>query len=71
VGRDRPVVFDELMAAPLVLRHKDVSAALRRRRIQNRFFSPAAGARYAARVLPVARRGFVQHGTEALHVLLS
>jgi len=29
MGRDRPVVFDDLMAAPLVLRHKDVSAALR------------------------------------------
>ncbi len=87
VGRDRPVVFDELMAAPLVLRHKDVSAALRspamfstgfygvgpmatamiaqhgaehsrQRRIQNRFFSPAASARYAERVLPVARREF-------------
>ncbi len=29
LGRDRPVAFDELMAAPLVLRHKDVSAALR------------------------------------------
>ncbi|WP_020524459.1 cytochrome P450 [Catelliglobosispora koreensis] len=28
-GRERPVVFDELMGAPLVLRHKDVSAALR------------------------------------------
>jgi cytochrome P450 len=29
MGRDRPVVFDDLMAAPVVLRHKDVSAALR------------------------------------------
>ncbi|GAA3288982.1 cytochrome P450 [Dactylosporangium vinaceum] len=29
IGRDRPVVFDELMGAPLVLRHRDVSAALR------------------------------------------
>lgn len=29
IGRDRPVVFDELMGAPLVLRHTDVSAALR------------------------------------------
>jgi cytochrome P450 len=29
MGQDRPVVFDELMAAPLVLRHKDVSVALR------------------------------------------
>lgn len=29
MGRDRPVVFDDLMAAPLVLRHKDVSTALR------------------------------------------
>lgn len=29
MGRNRPVVFDEHMAAPLVLRHKDVSAALR------------------------------------------
>jgi cytochrome P450 len=84
VGRDDPVVFDELMAAPLVLRHKDVSAALRnstlfstgfygsppletaiiaqngpehvrQRRIHNRFFSPAASARYAERVAVVAR----------------
>jgi cytochrome P450 len=29
IGRDQPVVFDELMGAPLVLRHRDVSAALR------------------------------------------
>jgi cytochrome P450 len=29
IGRDQPVVFDEFMAAPLVLRHKDVSSALR------------------------------------------
>lgn len=29
IGRDRPVVVDELMGAPLVLRHRDVSAALR------------------------------------------
>ncbi|MFI5915242.1 cytochrome P450 [Dactylosporangium sp. NPDC051541] len=29
IGRDRPVVFDELMGAPLVLRHQHVSAALR------------------------------------------
>jgi cytochrome P450 len=87
IGRDRPVVFDELMAAPLVLRHKDVSAALRNpatfstafygvgpmagsmiaqngpehgrlRRVQNRFFSPAASARYTERVVPVARREF-------------
>jgi hypothetical protein len=29
IGRDRPVVFDELMGAPVVLRHRDVSAALR------------------------------------------
>jgi cytochrome P450 len=29
MGKERPVVFDELMAAPLVLRHKDVSVALR------------------------------------------
>ncbi len=29
IGRGRPVVFDELMGAPLVLRHKDVSAGLR------------------------------------------
>jgi cytochrome P450 len=79
MGKARPVVFDELMAAPLVLRHKDVSVALRnggmfstafygvppmelsmiaqngpehmrQRRIHNRFFSPAASARYADRV---------------------
>src|SRR3990170_1868626 len=36
-GRDRPVVFDDLMAAPVVLRHKDVSAALRNGAV----FSPA------------------------------
>src|SRR5436190_2229065 len=29
IGRERPVVFDERMGAPLVLRHKDVAAALR------------------------------------------
>jgi cytochrome P450 len=29
IGKDRPVVVDELMGAPLVLRHRDVSAALR------------------------------------------
>lgn len=29
IGREQPVIFDELMSAPLVLRHKDVSAALR------------------------------------------
>src|SRR4051794_4345700 len=29
IGRSRPVVFDGLMGAPLVLRHHDVSAALR------------------------------------------
>lgn len=29
LGRETPVVFDELMNAPLVLRHRDVSAALR------------------------------------------
>lgn len=29
LGRERPVVFDQRMGAPLVLRHKDVSAALR------------------------------------------
>jgi cytochrome P450 len=28
-GRATPVVYDELMAAPLVLRHRDVSAAMR------------------------------------------
>jgi cytochrome P450 len=87
IGRDTPVVYDELMAAPLVLRHHDVSAALRdanrfstefygvgpmaqamiahngaeharQRRIYNRFFSPAASARYAARVTPIADRTF-------------
>lgn len=87
IGRTRPVVFDELMAAPLVLRHKDVSAALRdsasfstrfygtgpmatsmiaqngaeharQRRIHNRFFSPAASARYAQRIEPIAHRTF-------------
>jgi cytochrome P450 len=84
IGRDEAVVFDELMAAPLVLRHRDVAAALRdsavfstgfygsppfetaiiaqngpehvrQRRIHNRFFSPAASARYAERVAVVAR----------------
>lgn len=83
MGRAEPVVYDELMAAPLVLRHRDVSRALRdsttfstefygvgplatamiahngpehtrQRRIYNRFFSPAASARYAARVTPIA-----------------
>ena len=29
LGREQPVIFDEFMAAPLVLRHGDVSAALR------------------------------------------
>jgi cytochrome P450 len=29
LGREHPVIFDEFMAAPLVLRQKDVSAALR------------------------------------------
>jgi cytochrome P450 len=29
IGRERPVVFDELMGAPLVLRHHDVSVGLR------------------------------------------
>ncbi|MBV1850552.1 cytochrome P450 [Catellatospora tritici] len=29
LGRQQPVVFDELMNAPLVLRHRDVAAALR------------------------------------------
>jgi cytochrome P450 len=87
MGRDAPVVYDELMAAPLVLRHRDVSAALRnattfstefyglgpmstamiahngpeharQRRIHNRFFSPVASARYAARVTPIAERTF-------------
>lgn len=29
LGREHPVVFDEFMAAPLVLRHRDVVAALR------------------------------------------
>lgn len=29
LGRERPVVFDEYMGAPLVLRHADVSAVLR------------------------------------------
>ncbi|MEV4410792.1 cytochrome P450 [Catellatospora sp. NPDC049609] len=29
IGRRQPVVFDELMNAPLVLRHRDVAAALR------------------------------------------
>ncbi|MEU8080648.1 cytochrome P450 [Catellatospora citrea] len=29
LGRQEPIVFDELMNAPLVLRHRDVSAALR------------------------------------------
>jgi len=84
LGQEQPVVHDQLMAAPVVLRHKDVSAALRnaatfstafygtppletsmiaqhgaeharQRRIHNRFFSPAASARYAERVRTVAR----------------
>jgi cytochrome P450 len=29
LGREEPIVFDEFMAAPLVLRHRDVSATLR------------------------------------------
>lgn len=29
IGREHPVIFDEAMGAPLVLRHKDVTAALR------------------------------------------
>ncbi|NUR74610.1 MAG: cytochrome P450 [Hamadaea sp.] len=29
LGREQPVVFDELMNAPVVLRHRDVAAALR------------------------------------------
>nr|CTQ95831.1 putative cytochrome P450 hydroxylase [Kibdelosporangium sp. MJ126-NF4] len=87
LGRAHRTVFDEHMGALLVLRHKDVSAALRdhgtfstsfygvgpmasmmiahggaehtrQRRIHNRFFSPAASARYAARVVPVAERVF-------------
>jgi cytochrome P450 len=29
IGRERPVVYDEAMAAPVVLRHRDVSAGLR------------------------------------------
>lgn len=85
MGLDAPVVFDDLMAAPLVLRHRDVSAALRngrvfstafygtppmesmmiahngpghlrQRRIHNRFFSPAASARYTDRVDAVAEK---------------
>jgi hypothetical protein len=28
-GREQPLIFDEFMAAPLVPRHGDVSAALR------------------------------------------
>lgn len=87
LGRDRATVFDEHMGALLVLRHKDVSAAMRnhgtfstrfygigpmesamiaadgaehtrQRRVHNRFFSPAASARYAARIVPVAERTF-------------
>lgn len=87
LGRDEPVVHDELMAAPVVLRHRDVSTAIRdsatfstsfygvgpmamamiahngpehtrQRRIYNRFFNPAASARYAARVTPIAERMF-------------
>lgn len=93
LGRDQAVVIDELMAAPVVLRHRDVSAALRnasvfstafygdppmetmmiaqngaehlrQRRIHNRFFSPAASARYTRRVEAVAARavGAVEDG---------
>ncbi|MCE7006863.1 cytochrome P450 [Kibdelosporangium philippinense] len=87
LGRKHPTVFDEHMGALLVLRHQDVSAALRnhdtfstsfygvgpmasmmishngtehtrQRRIHNRFFSPAASARYAARVVPIAEGTF-------------
>ena len=87
LGRDQPVVHDELMAAPVVLRHRDVSKAMRdsatfstsfygvgpmatamiahngpehtrQRRIYNQFFNPAASARYAARVTPIAERMF-------------
>ncbi|MFI9387465.1 cytochrome P450 [Kutzneria sp. NPDC052558] len=88
VGRERATVFDEHMGALVVLRHKDVSAALRdhgtfstrfyaaspavetmmithdgaehtrQRRIHNRFFSPGASARYAARIAPIAERTF-------------
>lgn len=87
LGRRSPAVFDEHMGALVVLRHKDVSAAMRdhgtfstrfygvgpltssmiahdgaehtrQRRIHNRFFSPAASARYAARIVPVAERTF-------------
>lgn len=39
MGQDRPVVFDELMAAPLVVRHKDVSAALRSSSVFSTAFS--------------------------------
>jgi cytochrome P450 len=85
LGEEQSVVIDELMAAPVVLRHRDVSAALRnasvfstafygvppmetmmiaqngaehmrQRRIHNRFFSPAASARYTERVEAVAAR---------------
>lgn len=85
LGAEQAVVIDELMAAPVVLRHRDVSAALRnasvfstafygvppmetmmiaqngaehmrQRRIHNRFFSPAASARYTERVEAVAAR---------------
>lgn len=85
LGQDEPVVYDELMAAPVVLRHRDVSAGLRnaavfstafygnppmetmmiaqngaehtrQRRIHNRFFSPAASARYTERVQAVAAK---------------
>ena len=39
IGRERPVMSDELMAAPLVLRHRDVSAALRdTATFRNRFY---------------------------------
>ncbi|SMD24074.1 cytochrome P450 [Kibdelosporangium aridum] len=87
LGRQHSTVFDEHMGALLVLRHQDVSAALRnhgtfstsfygvgpmasmmiahggaehtrQRRIHNRFFSPAASARYAARIVPIAERTF-------------
>ncbi|MFC0542852.1 cytochrome P450 [Kutzneria chonburiensis] len=88
LGRARATVFDEHMGALVVLRHKDVSAALRdtgrfgtgfyaaspavesmmiahdgaehsrQRRVHNRFFSPGASARYAARIAPIAERTF-------------
>jgi len=42
LGRDHAVVHDELMAAPLVLRHKDVSAALRNSAVFSTAFYGAA-----------------------------